>query len=349
MLQKARVKLLTAIALTVGVIGCNSPQETNTQTSPTSDNAALTTGNNSAQTNENKPLVVATSSVICDMTQQIAADTVNLKCLVGPGDDPHIYQPKPEDRKAIDSANLILYAGYDFDPSLIKLVKATSNKAPKVAVHEQAVTQPILGETHDHGHDHKEEKDHKDDEKAPDPHVWHDAQNGIKMVEVIHNSLEKVSPSHASLYKTNAGKITGELAKIDSWIKSQVATIPANQRKLVTTHDALGYYVKAYGLAFEGALEGISTDEQPTAARVGELVKEIKKEGVPTIFAEKTINPRLIETVAKESKVKVADQPLYADGLGAKGSPAETYQGMLKTNTKNIVEGLGGKYTPFQP
>lgn len=350
MLQKTQIKLLAAIALTMGLISCNSPQETNTQSESNQDKTAVTTSDNTASSNTNKLSVVATTSVICDLTQQVAADTVDLKCLVGPGDDPHVYQPKPEDRKAIERANLILYAGYDFDPSLIKLVQATSNSAPKVAVHEQAVPKPILGEAHDHDHGHQQQKGekHSHEEKVPDPHVWHDAQNGIKMVEVIQNSLMQVAPNHADLYKTNAEKVTGEISQIHTWIKSQIATIPPNQRKLVTTHDALGYYIQAYGLAFSATLEGISTEEQATAARVGSLVKEIKKEGVPTIFAEKTINPRLIETVAREANVKLSEQPLYADGLGAKGSPAETYQKKLIANTRNIVQGLGGSYTPFQ-
>ena len=128
----------------------------------------------------------------------------------------------------------------------------------------------------------------------------------------------------------------------------QIATIPLKQRKLVTTHDAFGYYSKAYGIPIEGALGGISTEEAPTPARVGALAIYIKKQGVPTIFAETTINPKLIEAVAKEAKVKVSDRELFADGLGENGTEGETYQGMLIANTRTIVEGLGGKYTNFK-
>ncbi|MEK0177786.1 MAG: hypothetical protein EAZ98_20305 [Oscillatoriales cyanobacterium] len=125
--------------------------------------------------------------------------------------------------------------------------------------------------------------------------------------------------------------------------------IPANNRKLVTTHDALGYYSKAYGIPVVGALEGISTDEAPTPTRVAQLVREIKASGVPTIFAETTINPKLIEAVAKEAKVKVSPRELFADGLGEPGSEGDTYEKMMIANTRTIVEGLGGKYTPFKP
>jgi manganese/iron transport system substrate-binding protein len=266
-------------------------------------------------------------------------------CLVAAGEDPHVYQPKPDDRRAIDRAKLILYAGYDFDPSLIQLVKATSNSAPKIAVHEVAVPNPIVGE--EHTHEGSEDNSHEEGKTAPDPHVWHDAQNGINMVKTIADSLEKLVPTEASLYDRNAQSLTSELTQIHGWIKSQVDTIPPEQRKLVTTHDALAYYVKAYGLLDEGALQGLSTEEAPTAARVSELVGEIKEANVPTVFAETTANPKLIEAVAKEAKVKVSDRELYADGLGETGTEGETYPKMLKANTKTIVEGLGGKFTAF--
>jgi manganese/iron transport system substrate-binding protein len=277
--------------------------------------------------------VVATSSVLCDLTKQIAAATVDLTCLVKPGSDPHVHQATPEDRKAIESANLILYSGYDFEPSLIQLIQATSNPAPKVAIAEVAVTKPLQLQ--------------EDGKTVTDPHVWHSAQNGIQMVAAIQSNLSKVAPANTELYTKNAQALTTELTKIDGWIKSQITTIPDSSRKLVTTHDALGYYSQAYGIPVEGALEGISTEEQPTANRVKELVKTIEAEKVPTIFAELTINPKLIETVAKEANVKVAEQELFADGLGEAGSAGETYQKMLVANTKTIVEGLGGKFSPL--
>jgi manganese/iron transport system substrate-binding protein len=307
--------------------------------------------------------VIATNSVLCDLTKQIAADTVDLNCLIKAGQDPHVYEPNPEDRKAIESANLILYGGYGFEPDLVKIVKATSNSASKVAVAELAVPKPLMGEHHEHGeaHDHEKdagkEKDHDHGKEAkatageaeePDPHVWHNAKNGIQMAEVIATNLKKVAPDKAATYDQNLQKLRQELQQIDGWIKTQIATIPADQRKLITTHDALGYFANAYNIPVEGALKGLSTDEKPTAARVKELVEEIKAAKVPTIFAEVSVNPKLIETVAKEAKVKVSDRPLYADGLGEPGSSGETYPKMLVANTQTIVEGLDGRYTPFK-
>lgn len=330
------------LTLLLGLIGCGSPQPTtSSSSSPDTTSAASSTSGNAG-----KPKVVATTSVLCDMTQEIAQDTINLTCLMPAGTDPHVYEPKPSDRKAIEQANLILYSGYGFEPQLLKLIQATKNSAPKVAVSELAVPKPLKGEEHEHGGEEQGEAEHEHDEL--DPHVWHDAKNGVRMVETVRDNLAKLSPSHATQYTSTAQKMTGELTQLDSWIKSQIGTIPAKQRKLVTTHDAMGYYAAAYGIPIDGALQGISTDEKPRAGRVKELVGEIKQASVPTIFAESTINPKLIETVAKEANVKVSAQRLFADGLGDKETQANTYKKMLIANTQAIVEGLGGKYTPFQ-
>ncbi|MEG4851736.1 zinc ABC transporter substrate-binding protein [Microcoleus sp. B5-D4] len=295
---------------------------------------------------QNRPQVVVTSSIICGLTKEIAGSTIDLNCLVDAGSDPHVYQPKPTDRASIDRAKLILYNGYDFEPSLIKLIKASSNKAPKVAVAEQAVPNPLMAE--DGGHSHGGHS-HGAGKKVADPHVWHDAKNGMAMAKVISSQLSKVVPDQAAVYNRNAQKITGEIARLDSWIKSQISTIPAPNRKLVTTHDALSYYSKAYGIPVASVLEGVSTDEMPAAARIATLVKEIRSSGVPTIFVETTVNPKLIETVARESKVKVSPRDLFADGLGESGSEGDTYPKMLVANTRTIVEGLGGKYSAFKP
>ncbi|MCY7278901.1 MAG: zinc ABC transporter substrate-binding protein [Phormidesmis sp. CAN_BIN44] len=326
MVSFVRQSCLAVIALSIaGLTGCSAPSAN--QVSPSASSVATPTIASDA------PKVVATNSVLCDLAKQIAVDTINLTCLIKPGTDAHVYQATPDDRKAIETANLVLYGGYNFEPSLTKLIQAGSN-ATKVAVHEVAVPTPQMFE--------------EDGKTEPDPHVWHNAQNGVQITQVIQTNLAKVSPTNADLYAKNAGAIAAQLTQIDSWIKSQIATIPPATRKLVTTHDALGYYAEAYNVPVEGALEGISTEEKPTAARVKELVTTIVAAKVPTIFAEVSINPQLIETVAKEANVKVSDQELFTDGLGEPGSSGETYQKMLTANTKAIVEGLGGKFTAFQ-
>ncbi|TYQ24865.1 metal ABC transporter solute-binding protein, Zn/Mn family [Pseudanabaena sp. UWO310] len=343
---------ISAIATLMAIVASINACSITTSSQPPKPQSPIATNpseNLPSNLPSNLPLVVATNTVTCDLTRQIAGSTIALKCLIEAGTDPHLYQPKPEDRKAIDSAKLILYGGYDFEPNLIKLIKASSNNAPKVAVNELAVTNPLLAEA---GDDHSKAKDVKPEnrklEKETDPHIWHNAQNGIKIAQAISKSLSNLRPEEADTYARNTAKVVNELDQIDTWIKDQIATIPPSNRKLVTTHDALGYYAKAYGIPVEGALNGISTEEQPTPTRVKELVDEIKSSQVPTIFAEVSINPKLISAVAKEANVKVAEREIYADGLGSKGSEAETYTGMLVSNTRTIVEGLGGKYKPFQ-
>ncbi|MBD2294128.1 zinc ABC transporter substrate-binding protein [Anabaena sphaerica FACHB-251] len=324
MFCNSQLKFLASVALTFGIISCSPAGENNPSTPTGTEN----------QSTEKLPLVVATNTVICGLTEEIARYTIDLKCLIDAGSDPHVYQPKPDDSKAIEQAELILYGGYNFEAGLIKLIKATSNPAPKVAVHEIAVPNP--------------QKFQEDGQTVIDPHVWQNAQNGIAIAETIAQQLVKLSPNNTAIYTTSSEKLTQEISQIDTWIKSQIATIPKKQHKLVTTHDAFGYYSQAYGITIQGALGGISTEEAPTPARVGALAREIQKEKVPTIFAETTINPKLIQAVAQEAKVKVAEQELFADGLGEKGSAGETYQKMLIANTKTIVEGLGGKYSRIQ-
>ena len=283
---------------------------------------------------QNKPSVVVTTALLCDVTKQIAQDTVDLKCLIDAGSDPHVYKMKPDDRKAIETAKLILYSGYDFEPQLIKAIETTSNPAPKIAINDLAVPKPQTFE--------------EDGKIENDPHVFHSATNAAAITKAIGKELTVLQPNQAALYAKNVEKLSEEFSQIDRWIRAQIATIPVEKRKLVTTHDAFGYYSTAYDIPVIGALQGISTEEQPTAKRVSELVREIKASKVPTIFVELTTNPKLLQAVAREAKVKVAEQELFADGIGEPGSVAETYAKMLIVNTKTIVTGLGGKFTEFK-
>ena len=323
--QTLRRNWLVSSMLIIGLLtGCTTPTKQPSDVATTaSETPAPTTA---ASTGSSK--VVVTNTVLCDLTKQIAASTVNVVCLLAPGSDPHVYKITPADRQSIEEAKLILYGGYDFEPELIKAIKATSNPAPKIAVHEVAVPQP--------------QKFEEDGKSTIDPHVWHNAQNGIKIAETIEATLEKLVPAQAATYKQNTQRLTSEIGQLDTWIKAGIATIPAAKKVLFTTHDSLGYYSKAYGIPVD-ALEGLSTEEKPNAARAKELVDKIKQARVPTIFAELTLNPKLITTIAQAAKVKVAEQEIYADGLGEVSSPGGTYQKMLISNTKAIVGGLGGQ------
>lgn len=309
------------------------------------------------------PSVVATNTVLCDLTQQIAGDTVALTCLLDYGQDPHVYKPSPSDRAAIDEADLILYGGYQFEPSVIGLVNATSNSAPKVAVYEEAVPEPIMAaghdhehtpaeeagatheDGHDHGHDHAEETTAAEtggEALQPDPHVWQNAANNGAIASVLATHLSEIAPDHAEQYAQNAEALTSQFTQLDEWIQAQAATVPADSRTLVTTHDAFRYFADAYGFEVGGVLSGLSTAEKPSASTLTALVEEIKAAKVPAVFAEATTNPALMETVARDADVAVVDQPLYDAGPGGPGSDAETVQAMLVANTCIIVDALGG-------
>ena len=286
---------------------------------------------NNADGNSDRLEVVSTSTIIADLTQRIGGEEIEHQGILQPGADPHVYEPTPKDSVALEKADLILYNGFNLEPGLIKMINSTGLKADKYAVGE--VVKPL-------------DFEYKG-QKEPDPHVWGDAANAIAMTMAIRDRLIELSPEDKSTFVVNADHLIKELKQVDSWIAEQIQTIPENKRKLVTTHDAFQYYTNAYGLEMAGTLIGISTEEQPSAQTVKNLANDIKKRQILAIFAETTINPQLIRTVAEEAGVKLAPQQLYSDSIGAPGSDGDSYVKMLVANTKSIVESLGGDYEAF--
>ena len=284
--------------------------------------------NPSVNTTDNqKPKVISTSTIIADLTARVGGEEIDHQDILKPGDDPHVYELVPADSVALEKADLILYNGYNLEPGLIKMINSTGIQAKKVAVGE--AIKPLQLE--------------KEGQKVPDPHVWGSAKNGIIMVKKIRDQLIELSPEDKEIFTENAEQLIRELENLDRWITAAIKTIPPSQRQLVTTHDAFQYYAHAYGLKVAGTLIGISTEEQPSAQTVKNLADAIKNLQVPAIFAETTINPALITTVAEEAGVKLAPQQLYSDSIGAVGTRGDSYVKMLRENTRSIVESLGGK------
>ena len=277
--------------------------------------------------------VVATSTMIADWTAQVGGEAIALEGILEPGADPHIYEPVPADTVALEEADLILYNGYNLEPNLIKLMQSAGQDARQVAVGE--IVTPL-------------DFDYQG-QKAPDPHVWGDVENVVQMVELIRDELVELAPEHEADFTQNAEAYIEELTQLDGWIADQIDTIPPEQRQLVTTHDAFQYYTEAYGMEVAGTLIGISTEERPSAQTVQKLAETVEASGVPAIFAETTLNPRLITTVAEEAGVQLSPQELYSDSVGAANSDGDTYINMMVANTEAIVTNLGGQYTPFEP
>jgi manganese/iron transport system substrate-binding protein len=294
---------------------------------------ALTAGCESQPSaTDGPPAVVATSTILADMAETVGGDAIEVISLLSPGDDPHVYEPVPQDSVAIEQADLIFYNGYDLEPELIRLIEGAGSGENAIAIGE--VVEPLDFE--------------EDGQIVPDPHVWGSAENGIVMVEAIRDTLIERLPEDADQIEANADALIAELQELHDWIGEQIQTIPADQRQLVTTHDAFQYYAVAYDLEIIGTLIGVSTEEQPSAQTVSRLVEAVQAANVPAIFAETTLNPALIETVAQEAGVALADEELYSDALGEPGSGADTYSTMLATNTRIIVEALGGNYSPWE-
>ena len=283
--------------------------------------------------NSNLPIVVATNSVICDLTKQVAGNTINLICLIPPGMNPLTYKPIPEDSRVIESADLVLYHGYNFEPGLMKIIKSTTNtnSYPKIAVGQSAVKNPIKIK------------------QIIEPHIWHNPNNTIKMVEIINNNLVKLVPNNKNIYRKNTKKVIREMNQIDNWIKKRLDTIPAKNLKLITFNTAMIYYVEAYNIPYPVNLAKIKNIEKLTYTEVENFAMDIQKANVPTIFADTTTNSNLLESLAREANVKVFQRPLYINGLGAAGTDGDTYQKMMAANTRIMVEGLGGTYLKFEP
>ncbi len=298
-------------------------------------NIIITTSTSPTPNNKNLPQVVATTSVLCDLTKQIAVDTINLTCLIPPDTNPARYQPKPEDSKTINQAKLVLYNGYNLEPQVSKLIKASKNPVLKIAVGERAVPKPQVIQ--------------QGNQKFSNPYLWHSSKNATIMVDIISNNLKKVVPKNAGLYSKNSQKLKSEITQLDKWIKLRIASIPASQRKLITNHQELGYYTSSYELSYQIVALDVSSQQKSLASTSTALINNLRQTRIPTIFADNNINPTLVATLKKQADVRVFEKPIFANNLGLPGSESDTYQKMMIANTRTIVEGLGGTYLIFRP
>lgn len=285
--------------------------------------------------------VVATFSILGDIVQNVGGDYVDLTVIVGPDGDAHTFEPKPNQISALADADLIFENGIGFETWLDDMYDASGSHADRIVVTDGL---PLLAfGTHDDQPDATHATDDGHDSNEHDPHVWNDAQNVIAEVTTIRDALIAADPANTDAYTANAAAYTEQLQELDASITQMVETIPAEQRILFTSHDALAYFAHAYGLTIAGtALGSLSTEaSDPSAGDIGKLIEQIKATGVPAIFAENAESNDLMDQIARDAGVTVAPR-LYTDALSKEDGPAATYIALMTYNATTIVTALGG-------
>jgi len=275
--------------------------------------------------------VIATFSILGDLLDDVAGGHVSLTVLAGPGVDTHTYQPTPRDSAALSKADLVFEIGLGFEPWLDRMVDASGTAARRVVLTEGLSLRYAAAAADEQG-----------PVGAPDPHVWQSVGHVMGMVEAMRDALMKADASHAETYRARAEQFLLQLGELDAWAFEQTGSLSAEQRRLVTNHDSLGYFAERYGFELVGSLLPLSTEAGSASAQnIARLVDLIKASGVPAIFGESISSDRLLQQVAREAGVEAVGS-LYTDSLGPPGSTAETYQKMMRHNVETIVGALGG-------
>jgi ABC-type Zn uptake system ZnuABC Zn-binding protein ZnuA len=272
---------------------------------------------------DGRPTVVATTTQAADLARGVAGDRAHVRGILAPNSDPHDYEVRPGDVKALARATLVVRSGGDLDEWLDGAIDSAGADAPVVDLLD------TVGAEDD------------------DPHWWQDPRRAQAAVEALGAALAKADPAGASTYEANAERSVRRLRALDVAVRRCIAKIPEGERTLVTTHDALGYYARRYGLRVVGTvIPSLSTQAQASAGDLAELVDTIRREDVKAIFAESSVNASVEDAIAQETGARVG-APLWADALGPKGSGGATYEDSVRSNTAAIVQGLTGETCSF--
>lgn len=299
--------------------------------------------------------VVATTTHVAHIARNVGGDRVEASALLTINADPHDFDVRPGDMEALADADLVLRSGGDLDEWLGEAVAGSGSDAPVLNLMEHVRT--IEGG--DHAHDEEEhgaagedghaageethgdsEEAHGSDLEAGDPHWWQDPRNGERAVTAIRDALIAADPRGRATYTKNAEAYIAELRELDAAIEECIDRVPADRRKLVTTHDSLGYFAERYGIEVIGTvIPSLSTQGQPSAGETRELVETIERERVRAIFTERAVNPKVEQAIAEEAGARIGT-PLWADSLGPEGSEGSTYVKALAANTRALVDGF---------
>ncbi|MBK7356210.1 MAG: metal ABC transporter substrate-binding protein [Propionivibrio sp.] len=275
--------------------------------------------------------VVATFSILGDMTQRIGGERIELHTLVGLNADAHVYQPTPADAKMIAQARLVIVNGYGFEGWIERLIKSSGYRG-------KVLTASAGVKTLARPHSPDEMQNPNTHDGAVDPHAWQDLSNALRYVDNIVRALSEADPAGQQFFQANAAKYQHEISALDSEIRMSFNAIPSGQRRVVTSHDAFGYFSRAYGIAFISPV-GINTDAEPSAADVGRIIRQIRREHIRAVFMESVSDPRLLERIRLESGARIGGT-LYSDALSKPDGPAATYLDLMRHNARTLAAAL---------
>jgi zinc/manganese transport system substrate-binding protein len=278
---------------------------------------------------QDKLPVVATFSILGDIVSNVGGDRVTVKSLVGPNGDAHVYSPSPADAKTLSDAKVVVTNGLGFEGWLARLIKSSNTKAPNVVATKGIKPRKLAGKhSHDHGHSHAD----------GDPHAWQSVANVKNYVSNIRDGLIAADPAGKAAYEANAAAYLTRLDALDREVREAVAAIPPERRKIITTHDAFGYFKDAYGVEFI-APQGVSTDSEASARDVARIITQIKKQKIPAVFMENISDTRLLTRIAGETGAKLGGT-LYSDALTDEKGPAPTYIDLIRHNIRTLSAAL---------
>lgn len=262
---------------------------------------------------------VASFSVLGDIVQQVGGEHVNVITLVGPNGDPHGFEPTPKNSKQLSKADVVFVSGLGLEGWLERLITASGYKG-QVVIASTGVNTRKMDE---------------EGKMVTDPHAWNSMTNGIKYANNVMNALIAADPEDADYFRKRGGEYIQQLEKLDAYAKAQFAAIPTGQRKVLTSHDAFGYFSQEYGVNFLSPV-GFSTESEASASGVAALINQIKKEKIKTYFIENQTDPRLVKQIAEASGAQAGGE-LYPEALSAAGGPAVTYAQAFKHNVDTLV------------
>lgn len=272
--------------------------------------------------------VVATTTQVGSIAAELGGDVIDLTVLLKPGIEAHDYEITPADGAAIEQSALVLKSGAGLETWLDDAIETIGGEDRVRDLSEGIELRAAAGDDHD---------------EEVDPHYWMSAPNAIHMVENARDALVEAAPDAADGINERADVLVGRLEAADEEIRALIDEIPTDRRKVVTDHDALGYFIEEYGLEFLGSVfPSLDVSADPSARDIEQLVSLIRDNDVPAIFSESAVNPQLAEVVAEETGATLSDETLYTDSLGEHGSGTDTLDGMLLHNARVIHDGLLG-------